>query len=694
MSSAPDNNYLDLEIVNNDKQGSQIKTNLQFNENRTNPVLDNPSNYEMSVVRFEIDTPAVSLPIFIPLVDVDGTNGDLNQTAYTVSMAQIAGSSLTNLKTANVVWSPEDKTATLPKNSTLPSEVGPVIQTFPLSEFITSVPDDNPINTWVLNNQEFIDGKSVGFVVDYTNPFWSSLQPNNLTGYYITYTGTDLAIQPLKILTNSQALDTGLPYYKVFFTLEEPLYTPSIPPPLYGFVNYTFAGIFQLNSTVPIPYITSQDITTGYYNCYNVKWWLSCVNATLDNVWTQVSGATTSNNSPSLVVDDGTNLITLLTPFSQGTNPINFAVSEDKATGSGLPIYLSTNSNPPVQYVLFFNELLFNLFSGLPSVYYGNTLAPKSIFVNLADNEIVRIQPNLLAYFIQPINYSNFNIIQTPPVSPVSAPPVNLPFPVSVFGDVTLSYNRFYSLEDGSLRIEMVVNNANPFWSNLNVGDLVGWNITYSGDDLTSQPLIIMFNTSVSYNGTAFVVSLVTSPNLTPVGIPNPTTGQAYTFTGIFTLNSPPPPPPPPSYWVTTTSEYSPVPLWCPIMSLQISSTLIPRLLSYTTASIPYNSLNASGFVSSGNNSEISDMITDIEVGLTTGSEYKPSVLYIPRGEYRFIELHGSQPLYNIDFRISWKTQYGQVVAFRLGSQCGANLKILFRRKRFDLLNLPPYDTN
>jgi len=440
MSSSPDHIYLDLEIVNNDRQGSQIKTNLQFSENRTNPILDNPSNYEMSVVRFEVDTPAVTLPIFIPLVDVDGVNNDLNKTAYTVSMAQISGSSLTNLATANVVWSPEDKTATLPKNG----------------------------------------------------------------------------------------------------------------------------GVLT-----PTPYITSQDITTGYYNCYNVKWWLSCVNATLDSVWKQVSGATTSNNSPSLVVDDGTNLITLLTPFSQSPTPINFAVSEDKVNGSGLPIYLSTNSNPPVQYVLFFNELLFNLFSGLPSVYYGNTLAPKSIFVNNADNATVQAQPNLLAYFIQPINYGNYNIIPTIP------PGGSAPF-----------------------------------------------------------------------------------------------------------------------YWVTTTSEYSPVPMWSPIMSLQFSSTLIPRLLSYTTADIPYNSLTASGFVSSGNNSQITDMITDIEVGLTTGSEYKPSVLYIPKGEYRLIDLQGNQAIYNTDFRISWKTQYGQVIAFRLGSQCGANLKILFRRKRFDLLNLPPYDTN
>lgn len=437
MSSASDHIYLDLAIVNNDRQGSQIKTNLQFSENRTNPVLDNPSNYEMSVVRFEVDTPAVTLPIFIPLLNVDGTNGDYNKTAYTVTMAKIIGSSLTELSTSNVFWSPEDKTASLPNN---------------------------------------------------------------------------------------------------------------------GYTNL---------------YITSQDITTGYYNCYNVKWWLSCVNATLDTVWKQVSGFSSSEFSPSITVDDGTNLMTLLTPFKQDRGTINFAVNENKATGSGLPIYLSTGSSPPVEYVLFFNEPLFNLFSGFPSVYYGDTLAPLGIFNNANDNNAVLQRPYILEYFIQPINYGNYNIIKIQPPGGLSP-----------------------------------------------------------------------------YN------------------------------------------------WVTTSSEYSPVPMWNPIMSLQFSSTLLPNLLSYTTARLPFNDLASSGFNSSGNNSQISDMITDIQVGLTTGSEYKPSVLYVPKGQYRLIDLQGNQPIYNVDFKISWKTKYGQVIPFKLGSQCGANLKMLFRRKRFDLLNLPPYDTN
>ena len=120
MSSAPDHIYLDLSVVNNDTQGSKNKNVLQFSENRTNPILYNPSNYEMSVVRFEVDTPASTLPIFIPLLNVDGVNNDINQTAYTVTMAQIngAGTALTNLKTANVVWSPEDVSAALPSNQT------------------------------------------------------------------------------------------------------------------------------------------------------------------------------------------------------------------------------------------------------------------------------------------------------------------------------------------------------------------------------------------------------------------------------------------------------------------------------------------------------------------------------------------------------------------------------------------------
>ena len=146
--------------------------------------------------------------------------------------------------------------------------------------------------------------------------------------------------------------------------------------------------------------------------------------------------------------------------------------------------------------------------------------------------------------------------------------------------------------------------------------------------------------------------------------------------------------------YIFSTSEYSSVPMWSPIKSIQFTSTLLPNLLTYTSTPVPFNNLNHNGQQNVGNNSEISSQITDIQVGLVTGSEYKPQLLYIPKAQYRLISLLGSNAINNVDFQISFTNKYGQTIPIRLSSQCTANLKILFQRKRMNLKNLPPYDTN
>ena len=143
-----------------------------------------------------------------------------------------------------------------------------------------------------------------------------------------------------------------------------------------------------------------------------------------------------------------------------------------------------------------------------------------------------------------------------------------------------------------------------------------------------------------------------------------------------------------------TTAEYSSVPMWSPIKSIQFTSTLLPNLLTYTSTPVPFNNLNHNGQQNIGNNSEISSQITDIQIGLVTGSEYKPQLLYVPRTQYRLITLLGSNTMNAIDFQISFTNKYGEIIPMRLSSQCTANLKILFQRKRMNLKNLPPYDTN
>jgi hypothetical protein len=452
MSSAPDHVYLDLFTVNGDNNGSGIKTNLYFNETRSTNILDNPSNYFLSIVRFECDTPAVTLPLFMPVMCIDGVNTDPRKTAYTVTLAipDQTNKLLTKVKTANVYWSPEDQSATLPNN--------------------------------------------------------------------------------------------------------------------------------KLNSTGA--YITSQDFSTGYYNCYSTRWWLSCVNNALVGLWNQyatVPGVLSNAAfAPFLTIDAISNNITLFTPYLDttggGSVNVNFAQQSWAATSPvanlaggfyptylGLTNYIGLTPPTPVVFSLFFNEPMANLFSSFTSVYYGNTIQAAA-FAN--DGSIATINNEYwrFNYYIMPINYQNLNL-------------------------------------------------------NLN--------------------------------------------------------------------------------FINTVGDYSPVPMWNPISSMIFTSSLLPVSMSMTTVPNVYNSSPYdTTYSGSGNNAATTNMLSDIQIGLTTGTEYKPSVLYVPGGEYRLIDMLGSNPINQASFGVAFKTKYGQVIPFKLGSQCGANIKILFRRKRWNLGQIPPYDTN
>lgn len=344
----------------------------------------------------------------------------------------------------------------------------------------------------------------------------------------------------------------------------------------------TWTVDFQAQFSIATPTLVTagQDITTGYYNAYSARWWLSCLNRTLSNLWTAYGGDNTVDNAPCLTIDANSNLITLLTPFDP-VKPINFAVDEQNATGIGSPyeVYIGAPSGTApqttdVNWCLFFNEPLMNLLSGFTSVYYGNTF-DRPLVPRCGDEQTILLagsRPYLFNYYVQPINYHGINVITT--INKTVDPPTK---------------TNFYM----------------------------------------------------------------------------------------------------------TTSEYSPVPMWSPIQSIVFSTTLLPVVPSLTTAQLPFNVFNGSnGSQSTGNNSQISNMLSDIQVGLVSGSEYAPTILYVPSSEFRLIDMNGTTGIRSASFSVAWKTKYNQVIPFRLGAQCGANLKILFRRKRMYLGNLEPYNTN
>jgi hypothetical protein len=86
MTDADTHTYYDISIFNNDTSGD-MPVQLKFTEQRSGGALvDNPSDYYLSIVRFEIDSP--SLPIFIPQARL----GTLNDLIYSFGIETISTS--------------------------------------------------------------------------------------------------------------------------------------------------------------------------------------------------------------------------------------------------------------------------------------------------------------------------------------------------------------------------------------------------------------------------------------------------------------------------------------------------------------------------------------------------------------------------------------------------------------------------
>jgi hypothetical protein len=123
----PTHEYLDCEIINNST------TNLSpipvvFSQVKTSQIIDNCSDYYLSVVRWSLDS---GLPQIIPQMALSSSGGtDINRTAYVVNIAVEGvigdgGNPITDYMTSKtVIFEPEDLTVPVPQNQPInPDEV-------------------------------------------------------------------------------------------------------------------------------------------------------------------------------------------------------------------------------------------------------------------------------------------------------------------------------------------------------------------------------------------------------------------------------------------------------------------------------------------------------------------------------------------------------------------------------------------
>jgi hypothetical protein len=116
VPNIPDNIYYDVLITNfNSTTGTPIP--IYFNENRTNPILQTTGEYDMSIIRFQVDTP--DLPVFIPVITPDQSYNDLTNYIITLTITPTLDPSgslntTTYISQANVIWLTQDSSAPIP----------------------------------------------------------------------------------------------------------------------------------------------------------------------------------------------------------------------------------------------------------------------------------------------------------------------------------------------------------------------------------------------------------------------------------------------------------------------------------------------------------------------------------------------------------------------------------------------------
>jgi len=126
--------------------------------------------------------------------------------------------------------------------------------------------------------------------------------------------------------------------------------------------------------------------------------------------------------------------------------------------------------------------------------------------------------------------------------------------------------------------------------------------------------------------------------------------------------------------------EYSPLPYWNPVDSIVFQTqqlTIVPELIAKPVSYGTNNQENV------GVNADSYYVLTDYSVPLINGTEYKPSISYVPQAEYRLAELYGEGPLNSIFIEVFWKDKFGSLHPLLLEVGGTAYIKIMFRKKTF-----------
>ena len=134
-----------------------------------------------------------------------------------------------------------------------------------------------------------------------------------------------------------------------------------------------------------------------------------------------------------------------------------------------------------------------------------------------------------------------------------------------------------------------------------------------------------------------------------------------------------------------TVQEVSSLAMWNPIASVVFCTGMLPIISTNTSLPITYGETTNDNLASNGNNSNLTNIISDFEIPVSETNQYRPVLVYNPSSEYRLMDMNSMMNLNKIDITVYWKTHFGDYIPLRLQPGCAALINTMFRHKTFYL---------
>jgi hypothetical protein len=125
--------------------------------------------------------------------------------------------------------------------------------------------------------------------------------------------------------------------------------------------------------------------------------------------------------------------------------------------------------------------------------------------------------------------------------------------------------------------------------------------------------------------------------------------------------------------FLNISQEYSTTANWSPVSSIAFTSDTLNVEESHVSSLHEY--IHGREVIEGTTNNSLK-LITDFAT-----SNYLPGIIYVPSGEYRWVDLTKSGPLKRIQIKVFWISKLAEINPFLLSAGGSCSMKLLFQKK-------------